>query len=242
MRRHREQRPLPGDAEAGAFSERYVFPDAAPLHLSRITLALERAGFEPVHSEGFRLDYAATLRHWAQNIDDNGTSCTWPLLRNFRSLVIHWRPVSTAEFDAQVRKLATRYPDSKTAILPALRLAQEQNDGWLDTEWGDARIPFIVAPGQRGHGVGAFILEHLEDVRQNAPETRNVRLAAIKSFFHFLEYQHPTSLEQIRRVLAIPYKRTNTRLVPYLAREEDILREAAAAYAAKHARKDEASA
>jgi len=33
-----------------------------------------------------------------------------------------------------VRKLATRYPDSKTAILPALRLAQEQNDGWLDTE------------------------------------------------------------------------------------------------------------
>jgi hypothetical protein len=32
--------------------------------------------------------------------------------------------VSTAEFDAQVRKLATRYPDSKTAILPALRLAQ----------------------------------------------------------------------------------------------------------------------
>jgi GNAT superfamily N-acetyltransferase len=35
--------------------------------------------------------------------------------------------------------------------------------GWLDTEWGDARITFIVAPGQRGHGVGAFILEHLED-------------------------------------------------------------------------------
>ena len=42
--------------------------------------------------------------------------------------------MSTAEFDAQVRKLATRFPDSKTAILPALRLAQEQNDGWLDTE------------------------------------------------------------------------------------------------------------
>jgi NADH-quinone oxidoreductase subunit E len=42
--------------------------------------------------------------------------------------------VSTAEFDAQVRKLAAQFPDSKTAILPALRLAQEQNDGWLDTE------------------------------------------------------------------------------------------------------------
>src|ERR1700761_3479511 len=34
------------DGEAGAFSERYVFPDGAPLHLSRMLLALERAGFE----------------------------------------------------------------------------------------------------------------------------------------------------------------------------------------------------
>ena len=34
--------------------------------------------------------------------------------------------------------------------------------GWLDTEWGDARITFFVAPGRRGRGVGHFILEHLE--------------------------------------------------------------------------------
>jgi GNAT superfamily N-acetyltransferase len=34
--------------------------------------------------------------------------------------------------------------------------------GWLDTEWGDARITFIVAPGRRGRGAGDFILEHLE--------------------------------------------------------------------------------
>jgi cyclopropane-fatty-acyl-phospholipid synthase len=60
-----------GESEAGAFSERYVFPDAAPLHISRITLALERAGFEPLHVEGFREDYAETLRHWARNLDDN---------------------------------------------------------------------------------------------------------------------------------------------------------------------------
>ena len=36
--------------------------------------------------------------------------------------------------------------------------------------------------------VSAF-LEHLEDVRKNAAVTRNVRLAAIKSFFRFLEYR-----------------------------------------------------
>jgi GNAT superfamily N-acetyltransferase len=34
--------------------------------------------------------------------------------------------------------------------------------GWLDSEWGDARITFVVAPGCRGRGVGGFILEHLE--------------------------------------------------------------------------------
>src|SRR5262249_13724706 len=26
--------------------------------------------------------------------------------------------------------------------------------GWLDTEWGDARITFVVTPGRRGRGVG----------------------------------------------------------------------------------------
>jgi cyclopropane-fatty-acyl-phospholipid synthase len=59
------------DAEAGPFSERYVFPDAAPLHLSRIQLALERAGIETEHVEGLRSDYATTLEHWARNLDAN---------------------------------------------------------------------------------------------------------------------------------------------------------------------------
>jgi cyclopropane-fatty-acyl-phospholipid synthase len=59
------------DPEAGPFSERYVFPDAAPLHLSRIQLALERAGIETEHVEGLRSDYATTLEHWARNLDAN---------------------------------------------------------------------------------------------------------------------------------------------------------------------------
>ncbi len=57
------------DAEAGGFSERYVFPDAAPLHLSRIQYALERAGLATEHVEGFAEHYARTLTHWAQRLD-----------------------------------------------------------------------------------------------------------------------------------------------------------------------------
>jgi cyclopropane-fatty-acyl-phospholipid synthase len=59
------------DAEAGPFSERYVFPDAAPLHLSRIQSALEAAGFETQHVEGYREHYERTLTHWADNLDAN---------------------------------------------------------------------------------------------------------------------------------------------------------------------------
>ena len=54
------------DAGARPFSERYVFPDAEPLPLSRVLLALERAGFVIEHVEGFAPDYAETLRHWAR--------------------------------------------------------------------------------------------------------------------------------------------------------------------------------
>jgi cyclopropane-fatty-acyl-phospholipid synthase len=64
------------DPEAGDFSERYVFPDAAPLHLSRNLLALERAGFIAHHVEDFGPDYAKTLKHWAQNLDDNLAEAT----------------------------------------------------------------------------------------------------------------------------------------------------------------------
>jgi cyclopropane-fatty-acyl-phospholipid synthase len=60
-----------GEPEAGAFSERYVFPDAAPLHLSRIITAIERAGLETRHVEGLRADYAETLSHWIRRLDDN---------------------------------------------------------------------------------------------------------------------------------------------------------------------------
>jgi NADH-quinone oxidoreductase subunit E len=39
-----------------------------------------------------------------------------------------------SELSAEIREMAAQYPDSRTAILPALRLAQEQNGGWLTTE------------------------------------------------------------------------------------------------------------
>jgi cyclopropane-fatty-acyl-phospholipid synthase len=57
--------------DEGPFSERFVFPDGVPLPLSRIELALERAGFVTRHVEGLSDDYAETLRHWIERFDSN---------------------------------------------------------------------------------------------------------------------------------------------------------------------------
>ena len=74
--------------------------------------------------------------------------------------------------------------------------------------------PSALTLEQLDAGLISAFLEHLEDERKNAPVTRNVRLAAIKSFFRFLEYRQPAALEHVRRVLAIPFKKTDQRLVP----------------------------
>jgi len=63
-------------------------------------------------------------------------------------------------------------------------------------------------------------LEHVETARKNCPSTRNVRLAAVKSFMRFVEFRVPSALEQVRRVLAIPLKKSDTRQIVHLTRDE----------------------
>ena len=63
-------------------------------------------------------------------------------------------------------------------------------------------------------------LNHLETTRRNGASSRNVRLAAIKSFMRYMEYRVPAALEQIHRILAIPAKKTDTHLVKHLSMEE----------------------
>lgn len=74
---------------------------------------------------------------------------------------------------------------------------------------GDLDAPLIVA-----------FLEHLETSRGNQPRTRNHRLAAIHSLFAYLALQHPEHADTIRRVLAIPPKRTGRKLLTYLTEPE----------------------
>ena len=60
-----------GDPEAGQFSERYVFPDGAPLHLSRVIHAMERARYVIDDVEGLHGNYEKTLAAWTRNLESD---------------------------------------------------------------------------------------------------------------------------------------------------------------------------
>lgn len=63
-------------------------------------------------------------------------------------------------------------------------------------------------------------LESLEKERNNSVGTRNNRLAAIKSFFRYLEYRVPSCLDHALQVRAIPQKRADKPLIDWLDRTE----------------------
>jgi site-specific recombinase XerD len=63
-------------------------------------------------------------------------------------------------------------------------------------------------------------LSYLEDERGNSVRTRNARLTAIHSFFHFAAFKAPECSEQIARVLSIPEKRYRSTLISYLTEPE----------------------
>ena len=67
--------------------------------------------------------------------------------------------------------------------------------------------------------IGAF-LDYLEAERHNSVRARNARLAAIRSFFHYVSIQEPAHAGMIQRVLAMPQKRFERHLVRFLTRPE----------------------
>ena len=67
--------------------------------------------------------------------------------------------------------------------------------------------------------LGAF-LDNLESSRANGARSRNLRLAAIRSFFRFAALEAPQNSGLIQRVLVIPNKRQPRPLVGFLTRPE----------------------
>jgi site-specific recombinase XerD len=62
-------------------------------------------------------------------------------------------------------------------------------------------------------------LAGLEGSRKSTPATRNVRLAAIRSFVAYLQYIEPVRLAELQKILAIPVKKTVRPTVTYAKTE-----------------------
>src|SRR5450631_1369179 len=67
--------------------------------------------------------------------------------------------------------------------------------------------------------IGAF-LDELEKDRGNGARSRNLRLTAIRSFYRYAAYEEPAQSGLIQRVLAMPAKRYEKKLVGFLIRPE----------------------
>ena len=76
-------------------------------------------------------------------------------------------------------------------------------------DFDDIDAPLVVA-----------FLEHLETGRHNSIRTRNARLAAIHSLLSYATLRHPEHAGSIQRVLAIPQKRHERKIVTFLTRDE----------------------
>ena len=99
------------------------------------------------------------------------------------------------------------YRDTFRLLLQFIQRRHHKTPSMLALE--DIDAPLVVS-----------FLDDLEKARAVTARTRNLRLTAIHSFFRYVAFEAPTHAAQIQRVLAIPAKRFQRALVPFLSRQE----------------------
>ena len=116
-----------------------------------------------------------------------------------------------AEYLCQQRRLS---PQTISSCRDTFRLFLTFLRDQTGVEPSAVRMADIDAP------VVLRFLNYLEQDRGNAVRSRNIRLSAIRSFFRLVSLRDPDSLGIVTRVLAIPNKREDQKLIGYLTRPE----------------------
>jgi NADH-quinone oxidoreductase E subunit len=85
------------------------------------------------------------------------------------------------ELVEQIREIAGQYPETRSAILPALHLAQEQNDGWLPPQaLEEVGTALGVTPAYVQAVASFYDMLHLEPVGRHLVEVcTNVSCALV---------------------------------------------------------------
>lgn len=63
-------------------------------------------------------------------------------------------------------------------------------------------------------------LKWLESERGCGISTRNQRLAAVRSFFRYAQFEFPENLDSFQKILSLPSKKTTSTVIPYLTADE----------------------
>jgi site-specific recombinase XerD len=129
--------------------------------------------------------------------------------------------------------ISNRFPALLQTFFSQRMLEQRRSSGHTIAGYRDAfRLLLRFAAEQLGKTPSNLLLEdldasfislfldHLERDRGNSARTRNARLAAIHSFFRYVALEEPAHALLCQRVLAMPNKRYERRLIEFLQREE----------------------
>jgi integrase/recombinase XerD len=123
-------------------------------------------------------------------------------------------PTMQAFFTERLQDQRQASPHTIAAYRDAIRLLLQftakrtgKHPSRLDI--ADLDAPLLVA-----------FLDHLEHERRNTARTRNARLAAIHSLYHYAALRHPEHAALIARILAIPPKRADKPIVTFLNEHE----------------------
>ena len=123
-------------------------------------------------------------------------------------------PTLQAFFTDRLQRQRQASPHTVAAYRDTFRLLLDFTTRRLSVEPSQLNVDDLDAP------LIADFLDYLERDRGNSARTRNARLAAIRSLFRYAALRHPEHAAVIERVLAIPPKRFERRLVAFLQESE----------------------
>jgi site-specific recombinase XerD len=123
-------------------------------------------------------------------------------------------PTLQAYFTDRLIRQRQVSPNTLAAYRDTMRLLLDFTSGQLNIEPSKLDLDHIDAK------VVSNFLDHIERDRGNSTRTRNARLSAIRSLYRFAALRHPEHASVIERVLAIPAKRFERRLVTFLSEAE----------------------
>jgi integrase/recombinase XerD len=123
-------------------------------------------------------------------------------------------PVLEAFFTQRLRQQRDASHNTIVAYRDTFRLLL----GFIQRQLG--KPPTQVLLADLDASLIADFLDHLQRERNNRVRTRNQRLSALRSFFHYAAQNHVDHLHMIQRVLGIPTKRFDRAVVAFLSRDE----------------------